>query len=383
MTVIEPDETASLRDSVRRFVQKECSQWRCLDWDRSGTYPKEVFDRIAELGWYGIGIPESAGGSGGGAAELLVVAEELGRGSTDLVACYSLTTSGLRTIIGQGTERQRAELVPALMSGERRLSIGITEPESGSDAAALRTTARRDGDHYVVNGQKTFCEAAGLPGTLIQLYVRTDPAARKHAGISMLLLDPHTPGVTLSRLPMLGRNITGTYEVFLDDVIVPVTDLVGEENGAWLALAAELPLERLVIAAGFVGATLQVLDDTLRHVKEREQFGQRIGDFQAVSQPLVDLFTRAESARLLVRHGGALCDAGHDYVMEASMAKVASSELYADATRAAIQLHGGYGYINERPLTMHYTDSVIATVAGGPSQIQRGIVAKQLGLRAW
>jgi alkylation response protein AidB-like acyl-CoA dehydrogenase len=383
VTVIEPDETASLRESVHRFVHKECSQWRCLEWDRAGTYPKEVFDRIGELGWYGIGIPEADGGSGGGAAELLVVAEELGRGSTDLVACYSLTASGLRTIIGHGTDEQRATLVPALMSGARRLSIGITEPDSGSDAAALRTTARREGDHYVVNGQKTFCEAAGLPGTLIQLYVRTDPTVRKHAGISMLLLDPATPGVTLSRLPMLGRNITGTYEVFCEDVVIPADRRVGEENTAWRALGAELPLERLVIAAGFVGATLQVLDDTLRHVKEREQFGQRIGDFQAVSQPLVDLVTRAEAARLLVRHGGALCDAGHDYVAEASMAKVAASELYADVTRAAIQLHGGYGYINEHPLTMHYTDSVIATVAGGPSQIQRGIVAKQLGLRAW
>lgn len=383
MTMIESDETASLRESVHQFVHKECSEWRCLEWDQAGTYPKDVFDRIGALGWYGIGIPESDGGVGGGASELLVVAEELGRGSTDLVACFSLTTSGLRTIVAHGTEEQKAWLVPALMSGAQRLSIGVTEPEAGSDAASLRTLARRAGDVYVVNGQKTFCEAAGLPGTLIQLYVRTDPNLAKHRGISMLLLDPNSPGVTLSRLPMMGRNITGVYEVFLDDVEIPVANRVGAENSAWLALGAELPLERAVIAAGFVGATLQVLDDTLRHVKEREQFGQRIGDFQAVSQPLVDLFTRAQEAQLLVRYSGALADAGQDYVKEASMAKIAASELYADTTRLAIQLHGGYGYIREHPLTMHYADSVIATVAGGASQIQRGIVAKQLGLRAW
>ncbi|HEX5405588.1 MAG TPA: acyl-CoA dehydrogenase family protein [Pseudonocardiaceae bacterium] len=383
MTFIESDETASLRESVRQFVHKECSERHCMEWDQAGTYPKQVFDQIGALGWYGIGIPEADGGVGGGATELLVVAEELGRGSTDLVACYSLTASGLRTIIAQGNDEQRARLVPALMSGATRLSIGITEPQAGSDAASLRTSARRSGDHYVVNGQKTFCEAAGLPGTLIQLYARTDPDAVKHRGISMLLLDPRSDGVTLSRLPMMGRNITGTYEVFLDDVRIPAADMVGPENSAWLALGAELPLERLIIAAGFVGATLQVLDDTLRHVKEREQFGRRIGDFQAVSQPLVDLFTRAESARLLVTHGGALHDAGHDYVTEASMAKTSSSELYADTTRLAMQLHGGYGYIREHPLTMHYADSVIATVAGGASQIQRGIVARQLGLKSW
>jgi alkylation response protein AidB-like acyl-CoA dehydrogenase len=383
VTMIESDETASLRESVHQFVHKECSEWRCLEWDQAGTYPKEVFDQIGALGWYGIGIPESDGGVGGGAGELLVVAEELGRGSTDLVACFSLTASGLRTIVAHGSDEQKAWLVPALMSGALRLSIGVTEPEAGSDAASLRTVARRAGEVYVVNGQKTFCEAAGLPGTLIQLYVRTDPVVAKHRGISMLLLDPNSPGVTLSRLPMMGRNITGVYEVFLDDVEIPVANRVGAENSAWLALGAELPLERAVIAAGFVGATLQVLEDTLRHVKEREQFGQRIGDFQAVSQPLVDLFTRAQEAQLLVRYSGALADAGQDYVKEASMAKIAASELYADTTRLAIQLHGGYGYIREHPLTMHYADSVIATVAGGASQIQRGIVAKQLGLRAW
>jgi alkylation response protein AidB-like acyl-CoA dehydrogenase len=383
MTVIESDETAGLRAAAHRFVQARCNERLCLGWDQAGEYPKDVFDQIAALGWYGIGIPESQGGAGGGATELLVVAEELGRGSTDLVACYSLTVSGLRTLVATGNEQQRASLVPALMAGTTRLSIGITEPEAGSDAASLRATARRDGDYYVVNGQKTFCEAAGLPDTLIQLYVRTDPAAPKHRGISMLLLDPRSPGVTLSRLPMMGRNITGLYEVFLDDVRIPATNLVGEPDRAWPALAAELPLERLVIAAGFVGATLQVLDDTLRHVKGREQFGSRLGDFQAVSHSLVDLSTRAKATQLLVQHGGALHDAGCDYIAEASMAKIAASELYADATRLAIQLHGGYGYIREHPLTMHYADSVIATVAGGASQIQRGIVAKQLGLKAW
>jgi alkylation response protein AidB-like acyl-CoA dehydrogenase len=373
--------TEAVRRTVRDFVRTECDEWRCLEWDRAGSYPKEVFDHIAELGWYGIGISESEGGSGGGASELLVVAEELGRGSTDLVACFSLTASGLRSLINDGTPEQKAELVPALMAGTTRLSIAVTEPEAGSDAASLLTSARRDGDHYVINGQKTFCEAAGLPDTIIQLYARTDPEARKQSGISMILLDPTLPGVTLRRLPTMGRNITGVYEVFLDDVRVPADRLVGVENNGWRQLGAELPLERLIISAGFVGATLQVLDDTLRHVKEREQFGRPVGDFQAVAHLLVDLYTRAESIQLLVAHGGELYDAGLPHVKEASMAKIASAELYADAARYCMQLHGGYGYIDEHPLTMHYTDAVIATVAGGASQVQRNIVARELGLR--
>ena len=379
------DEVESMSDAVRRtaraLVEKECDEWRCLEWNSAGAYPKEVFDHIAQLGWYGIGIPEEQGGSGGTASDLLIVAEELGRGNTDLVACFSLTASGLRTIVTHGSQAQKAELIPALMSGRTRLSIAVTEPEAGSDAASLLTSARRDGDEYVIRGQKTFCEAAGLPDTVIQLYARTDPEAPKQAGISMFLLDPQLPGVTLRRLPTMGRNITGVYEVFLDDVRLPTDRLVGVENNGWRQLGTELPLERLIISAGFIGATLQVLDDTLRHVKEREQFGRPIGDFQAVAHLLVDLYTRAESTRLLITRGGELHDAGLPHVKEASMAKIASAELYADTARYCMQLHGGYGYIDEHPLTMHYTDAVIATVAGGASQVQRNIVARELGLK--
>jgi alkylation response protein AidB-like acyl-CoA dehydrogenase len=370
-----------LRESVRELVHNECDEWRCLAWAAAKTYPKDVFDRIAALGWYGIGIPEKDGGSGGSQSDLLVVAEELGRGSTDLVACFSLTASGLRTIIANGSADLKAKLVPALITGRNRLSIGITEPGAGSDAASLTTEARRDGDVFVVNGQKTFCEAAALPDTLIQLYVRTDRVAKKQHGISMMLLDPQSDGVTLRRLPTMGRNITGVYEVFLDDVRIPIENLVGEYNNGWVELGAELPLERLVISAGFVGATLQVLDDTLRFVKEREQFGRPVGTFQAVAHLLVDLYTRAESARWFIYHAGDMADAGIPFVKEASMAKIASAELYADVARYCMQLHGGYSYIDEHPLTMHYADSIIATVAGGTSQIQRDIVAGQLGLR--
>jgi alkylation response protein AidB-like acyl-CoA dehydrogenase len=370
-----------VRDAAKRFVEKECNEWRCREWDADEHYPKEVFDQIAALGWYGIGIPEADGGTGGGALELLVVSEELGRGSTDLVACFSLTASGLRTLIKNGTDAQRAELVPAIMSGDIRLSVSVTEPEAGSDAASLAATAHRDGDRYIVRGQKTFCEAAALPGTVVQLYVRTDPDAKKQRGISMLLLDPTAPGVTLSRLPTLGRNITGVYDIFLDDVEIPADRLVGAENSGWSVLGGELALERRIISAGFVGATFQVLDDVLEHVKRREQFGRPVGDFQGVAHLLVDLYTRAEAIRLLVYRGGELHDAGLPHVKEASMAKTASAELYADAARYGIQLLGGYGYVREHPLTMHYADAVIATVAGGPSQVQRNIVARQLGLR--
>jgi alkylation response protein AidB-like acyl-CoA dehydrogenase len=375
------EEAEFVRDAAKRFVEKECNEWRCREWDADEHYPKEVFDQIAALGWYVIGIPESDGGTGGGAVELLVVSEELGRGSTDLVACFSLTASGLRTLIKHGTDAQREELVPAIMAGDVRLSVSVTEPEAGSDAASLAAVARRDGDRYIVRGQKTFCEAAALPGTVVQLYVRTDTQAKKQRGISMLLLDPTAPGVTLSRLPTLGRNITGVYEIFLEDVEIAADRLVGEENTGWSVLGGELALERLIISAGFVGATMQVLDDVLEHVKQREQFGRPVGDFQGVAHLLVDLYTRAEAIRLLVYRGGELHDAGLPHTKEASMAKIASAELYADAARYGIQLLGGYGYVREHPLTMHYADAVIATVAGGPSQVQRNIVARQLGLR--
>jgi alkylation response protein AidB-like acyl-CoA dehydrogenase len=390
VTGIDGDEITFLRETARRFVDKECNQWRALAWDQAGDYPRAVFDEIAAMGWYGIGLDDPEWGSGG-ALELMVVSEELGRASTDLVACFSLTSSGLRTLVAHGTEEQKAELIPRIMEGTTRLSVAVTEPEAGSDAASLKTRARRErsgdersargsGDRFVVNGQKTFCEAAGLPDTVVQLYVRTDPEARKHRGISMLLLDPTVDGVTLAKLPTLGRRITGVYEIFLDDVELPADRLVGPENGGWKVLVSDLALERLIISAGFVGATFQVLEDTLTHVTGREQFGRPVGSFQGVAHPLVDLFTRAEMARLLIYRGAQLHDLGRPYEKEASMAKIASAELYADATRAAMGMHGGYAYIDEHPLTMHYSDSVIATVAGGPTQVQRNIVAKHLGL---
>jgi alkylation response protein AidB-like acyl-CoA dehydrogenase len=379
VTEIDGEDLTFLRETARRFVDNECNQWRALAWDRAGEYPRAVFDQIAAMGWYGIGLDDPEWGSGG-ALELMVVSEELGRASTDLVACFSLTSSGLRTLVAHGTEEQKAELIPRVMEGAVRLSVAVTEPSAGSDAASLKTRARRDRDRFVVNGQKTFCEAAGLPDTIVQLYVRTDPDATKHRGISMLLLDPNVAGVTLSKLPTLGRRITGVYEIFLDDAELGADRLVGPFNGGWRVLVSDLALERLIISAGFVGATFQVLEDTLRHVKEREQFGRPIGSFQGISHPLVDLFTRAEMARLLVYRGAQLHDQGLPYEKEASMAKIASAELYADATRAAMGMHGGYAYIDEHPLTMHYSDSVIATVAGGPTQVQRNIVAKHLGL---
>src|SRR5215212_3671238 len=239
VTGIDGDEITLLRETARRFVDKECNQWQPLAWDQAGEYPRAVFDQIAAMGWYGIGLDDPEWGSGG-ALELMVVSEELGRASTDLVACFSLTSSGLRTLVAHGTSEQKAELIPRIMEGATRLSVAVTEPEAGSDAASLKTRAHREGDHFVVRGQKTFCEAAGLPDTLIQLYVRTDPDAQKHRGISMLLLDPATSGVGLAKLPTLGRKITGVYEIFLDDAEIPVENLVGPENGGWRVLVSDL-----------------------------------------------------------------------------------------------------------------------------------------------
>lgn len=376
------DSAEELRTIAKQFVEKHCNQWQTLEWDARCHYPEAVFDRIASLGWFGIGIPESDGGSGGDALDLIVLCEELGRGSTDLVACLSLTASGLRTLISHGSADQKADLVPQLMDGTRRLSISISEPDSGSDSASLKSKAElRDDGTYIINGQKTWCEAAGQPGTLIQLFVRTDAAAAKHRGISMFLIENTTPGLDLRRLPTMGRNITGVWELFLDGLEVPATAMVGPESGAWRMLMDELPLERLVISAGLIGATMQVLEDVLDHVKQREQFGQPVGNFQGVAHPLVDLFTRAEAIRLLVYEGARLHAAGRECVREASMAKLASSELYSDATRQAMVMMGGYGYIREHPLTMHLADSAIAPVAGGSSQIMRNLVARTFGLR--
>ena len=368
-----------LQDTARRFVADVCPPARAKQWDETAHYPTELFRAFSELGWTELGF----GAGGGGAAELAILTEELGRASLDVAQCFCLTLQAGLVLQQHGSDKMRSELLPAVMAGNARLSIAISEPDAGSDAAALRTFAEDLGDRFVLNGQKMWCTGAGLPGTLIVCYVRTDRDVPKHQGLSVVLLDPSAPGVELRKIPTLARHILGTYEIYLDDAEVPKEQLVGTLHRGWEVLLSGLSLERVLISGGYVGAAQSTLDEALAHAKTRHQFGRPIGEFQAITHALADLQTEIDAARLLVHRAAWMHDAGGDATAAGSMAKLKASETYVAAARLGMQVLGGHGFATESVMSFRYRESIVATISGGTSQIQRNAIARSMGLRGY
>src|SRR5436305_3777214 len=246
-------EHAALQASARQFVDRECPPRQAKEWDEANAHPAELFKAMADIGWFGLAFPEEAGGDGGGAMELAIIAEQLGRASLDVAMCFIGTLIPGLTVYRWGNDEQRQQITEKMFTGESRLAVAISEPDTGSDAAALRCAAVDMGDHFVVNGQKMWCTGAGLPGTTMMTYVRTKKGDRKHDGISLLLIPADAPGVELRQSPTLARHILGTYEVFLTDVIVPKTALVGEQDNGWQIMLSNLETERVLMSGGYVG----------------------------------------------------------------------------------------------------------------------------------
>ena len=383
------EEQELLRDTARDFVARTCPPEVAKDWDDTETPPTELNAAFAAMDWFALPFPEEYGGAGATPLELVIVAEELGKASLDIAMCLSGRLIPTLTLFEFGDEDQKRTLVPQLVRGERNYAVAISEPDAGSDAAALRTTADyrtgaddRDG-HFVVNGQKMWCTGAGLPDTTILMYVRTDRDAPKHRGISALLVDPGAPGVTLRRIPTLARHILGTYEVYLDDVVVPGDAMVGALHDGWRVMLSSLELERIVLSAGYVGAAQSTLDLAVEYAKERKQFDRPIGTFQSLAHVIADLQTDVDSARLLTQRAAWLRGQGIECHREASMAKLKGSETYVNAARWGMQIMAGHGFATESVMSFRYRESIVATISGGTSQIQRNAISRDLGLKSY
>ncbi len=377
------EEQDLLRETARNFVDQVCPPEQAKKWDDEHHYPPELVEGFAQLGWLGLALPESVGGGGGTAVELAIIGEELGRASLDVAQTYALTLMAALVVERHGTAEMRDELLPLIMAGRRRLSIGMSEPDAGSDIAALRTTAIRDGDSFVVNGQKTWCTGAGLPGTDILAYVRTSVGGKKHDGLSALLVDPSANGVELRKIPTLARHILGTYEVFLSDVRVSAGRLVGPLDGGWDVMLGGIDVERVLISGGYVGAAQATLDEALDHAKTRRQFGRPVGEFQALTHAFADLQTEIDAARLLVYRAAWLHSVGQPCGPEASMAKLKGSETYVAAARLGMQVCAGMGFSTESTMSFRWRESIVAPISGGTSQIQRNAIARSMGLRGY
>jgi alkylation response protein AidB-like acyl-CoA dehydrogenase len=259
-------------------------------------------------------------------------------------------------------------------------AFSLTEPDAGSDAASLRTRAAADGDHFVITGTKMFTTGAAECGCLV-VATRTDPRAAKHHGISLFLVDPATPGITYRRIEKLGmRGAGGLYEVHYDGVRVPRGALLGPLDGGWAAVKATLERVRIAQASYCVGCAQRVVDDAVRYAQEREQFGQPIGKFQAISHMLVDLQALTDAARLLLYRAAWLVDQKVPCVREASMANLYATEALVRITSDAMRVYGGYGFTMEFDIQRHFRDARLFVIGDGSSQIQRNLIARMMGL---
>ncbi|MBZ5698858.1 MAG: acyl-CoA/acyl-ACP dehydrogenase [Acidobacteriia bacterium] len=375
------DEQVMLRETVRKLMDEHAPIKYLRRLDREQTYPSELYEEWVKAGFLSIPFPEAYGGLGGSVLDVVIIAEELSRRSADLVMAYAGSVFCGLNILRKGSEEQKRHWLPKLLSGDSKMSISISEPDAGSDVGAIRTTAHRDGDNWIINGQKLWATGAAAKNNVINVYVKTDSNARYQEGMSLFLVDNDTPGVKMRKLDMLGRRCVGTYEVFLNDVRVPADRLVGGENKGWDVVLSGLQVERVTAAATACGGAQAVVDLALQYAKDRKQFGRPIGTFQAIAHMLADMQTEVEAARTLMWRAAWMVASGQKALREITMAKLLASETYVKVASMGMQVLGGYGYSMEFDMQRYFRDSRAATIAGGSSQMQRNLLAGLMGLK--
>ncbi|MEA5360426.1 acyl-CoA dehydrogenase family protein [Amycolatopsis sp., V23-08] len=363
---------------VGAFVDREVRPV-AQELDHGNVYPEKLIEQMKEMGVFGLAIPEPWGEAHVSARCYAAVTEELARGWMSLAGAMGGHTVVAKLLLEHGTPEQKDAYLPKLATGEIRATMALTEPGGGSDLQALRTTARRDGDAYVVDGSKTWITNARR-SQLVALLCKTDPAAEPaHSGISILLAEPG-PGFHVSRdLPKLGYKGVESCELAFDGFRVPVTALLGGEEGRGFAqMMRGLEIGRIQVASRALGVGRAALEDSLRYAQERESFGKPIWQHQSVGNLLADMATKLEAARQLVHHAARRYDSGERADMEAGMAKLFASEAAMEIALDAVRIHGGYGYSTEFDVERYFRDAPLMIVGEGTNEIQRNVIARQL-----
>ncbi|HEY3008607.1 MAG TPA: acyl-CoA dehydrogenase family protein [Micromonosporaceae bacterium] len=379
MTDWDSPERWQLRDLTRRFVEKEVRP-NLATWERAGEVPRSLHRTAGELGLLGAGYPEAIGGSGGGLLDSAIVTEELilAGGSSGLVAALFTHGIALPHMVAAGDPALIERYVRPTLAGETIGALAVTEPDGGSDVAALRTTARRDGDDFVVNGAKTFI-TSGARADFITTAVRTGGAG--HAGISLLVVDAGTRGFTVTRrLDKMGWHCSDTAELSFVDVRVPADRLVGPENTGFAQIMRHFARERISLAIQAYATAQRCLDLTIAWCRSRHTFGRPLTSRQLVRHRLAEMNTRIDAARTYVRRVAERLGAGEPLVAEVAMAKntaVAACDWVVDQ---AVQLHGGFGYLRDAEVERHYRDARILGIGGGTTEIMNEIIGKGMGL---
>ena len=375
------EDQSILRESVRRMMDKVATPEYIRHHDRERCFPYELYDAWVGMGLLGMPFPEECGGLGGNAIDMMIIAEEISRKGYDFYASYAAGTFTAHTIMKKGSKEQQCYWLPRFFSGDIKLSTSMSEPGAGSDVGAMRTSAKRDGDHWVINGQKLWATGAGVKSNVISLYVKTDTKAHYRQGMSLFLVDNDTPGIELRKLEMLGRGSVGTYEIFFNDVRVAHDRLIGGENNGWECMLSGLQYERLTSAAGYYGCSQTVIDTALQYAKDRKQFGRSIGTNQAIAHMFADMQTEVDAARMLTWRAAWMIANGQDALREITMAKLFGSETFVKVAASAMQIMGGYGYNMEFDMQRLFRDSRSVTIGAGTSQMQRNLIAGLMGLK--
>jgi len=375
------DEHLAFAESFRTFISREI-QPRYLEWEREGIAPRSLYQRAGAAGFIGMAIPSEYGGGGSGDFRFnAVLAEELasagiGGAGLGLTLHNDITTPYFTDI---GSEDQKARWLPGIASGDLITAIAMTEPGTGSDLAGISTTARRDGDQYILNGSKTFI-TNGINSDLVIVAAKTDPTQR-HTGMTLLVVERGMPGFERGRnLDKIGMHSQDTAELFFTDVAVPVANRLGEEGQAFVYLTANLAQERLSIAVTGVATARAALSWTVDHVKERSAFGQKIAAFQNTKFVLAEQRAAIDVAQAYVDQCILALNAGALTAAEAAVAKFWCTELQKTVVDRCLQLFGGYGYMSEYPIARAYADARVTTIYGGTTEVMKGIVAKDMGL---
>jgi acyl-CoA dehydrogenase len=363
-----------VRKSVREFVKKEVLPF-IEDWEEAGEFPRELYQKAGDVGILGIGYPETVGGTPGDIFFKVAASEELVRsGSGGFAAGIGSLDIAIPPIVRHGTDAQKKKFVEPVLTGERIAALGITEPGGGSDVANLATTAVLDGDHYVVNGSKTFI-TSGCRADQVTCAVRT--GGNGAHGISFLVIEKDTPGFSVSgKLKKTGWWASDTAELFFDNCRVPVENRIGEENQGFYLIMENFQSERLSLAV-MANMTAQLaLEEAMAYVKQREAFGKPLAGFQVTRHKLVDMATLAEVSREFTYRVAARIDAGIDQIKEVSMAKNFACAVSDKVTYDAVQLFGGYGYMRGYLVERLYRDNRILSIGGGTTEIMKEIISK-------
>jgi citronellyl-CoA dehydrogenase len=374
------EEHEIFRKTVRRFMETELAP-HAEEWEDKKDFPNWVFKRAGELGFLGITYPEEVGGSGCDYFYKVVYCEESPRSNCSSVNMALLVQSDMASppINILGTKQQKEQYLVPIIKGDKICALGVTEPNAGSDVAAMRTTARKDGDCYLINGTKTFI-TNGARADVITLAAKTDPD-KGHNGISLFLLDTDLPGFSVSRkLEKMGMHPSDTTELVFENVRVPKEKLLGEENEGFLEVMVNFQGERLVAAITAVAGAAYVLEKTIEYVKQREVFGRPLSKFQVTRHKIVDMLCEIEAARQHVYYCSWLFEHEGNPAKEVSMAKVISAEMALRVIHQCIQLHGGYGYMKEYGIERAYRDARLFTIGGGTTEVMKEIVGRMMGL---